>query len=296
MALMRIGDFDPNYGDAFEGNDLKGFGVYTEADEKVGNVADLLVDEATGQFRYFIVDLGFWIFGKKVLLPVGRSRMDYDAERVYALGFTKQQAENLPEFREDLAIDYEHEESVRGVYRSAPVVPMTGQQPGVTSDVETAAASRAGGAPVYDRETYSYDREPDLYQMRDQDHQKLRLYEERLIANKRRAKTGEVAVGKHVETETARASVPIAKERVVVERTTPAQPQVAPGEATFESGEVARIETYEERPEIRKETVLREEVTVRKETEQDRVEVQEQLRREELDINADERTRIERPE
>jgi len=35
--------------------------------------------------------------------------------------------------------------------------------------------------------------------------------EERLIANKQRVKTGEVAVSKHIETETARVSVPIEK-------------------------------------------------------------------------------------
>jgi len=38
-------------------------GVYTDTDEKIGTVNDALVDEE-GHFRYFIVDLGFWIFGK----------------------------------------------------------------------------------------------------------------------------------------------------------------------------------------------------------------------------------------
>ena len=47
----------------------------------------------------------------------------------------------------------------------------------------------------------------------------LKLYQERLVADKHREKTGEVTVGKRVETETARVSVPIEKERVVVERT-----------------------------------------------------------------------------
>lgn len=46
----------------------------------------------------------------------------------------------------------------------------------------------------------------------------IKLYEERLVADKKRAKTGEVAIGKRVETETANVSVPIEKERVVIER------------------------------------------------------------------------------
>lgn len=42
---------------------------------------------------------------------------------------------------------------------------------------------------------------------------------------------------------------------------------------------------YEETPDIHKETVLREEVKVKKVVEQDTVEAEETLRREELDIN-----------
>ena len=117
MALLKIKDFDPNYKETFGGYDLKGASVYSEvSDEKIGSVDDLLVDEQ-GHFRYFIVDIGVWGFGKKVLLPVGRSQVDSEGKRVYALGFTKEQAEHLPEFSEDLKIDNNYEERVRGVYR-----------------------------------------------------------------------------------------------------------------------------------------------------------------------------------
>ena len=59
MPLQKINDFDPNYVEAFEGKDIKGRSVYTqEADEKIGTVSDVLVDEH-GQFRYLVVDLGF---------------------------------------------------------------------------------------------------------------------------------------------------------------------------------------------------------------------------------------------
>ena len=51
------------------------------------------------------------------------------------------------------------------------------------------------------------------------DDDKIRLYEERLMVNKEREKAGEVAIGKRVETETASVSVPVERERIVVERT-----------------------------------------------------------------------------
>jgi len=45
MPLVKLEDFDPNYRESFDGNDLKGMGVYTDTDEKIGTVNDALVDE-----------------------------------------------------------------------------------------------------------------------------------------------------------------------------------------------------------------------------------------------------------
>lgn len=121
MALLKIKDFDPDYRETFGGYDIKELDVYSDVNnEKIGTINDLLVDEQ-GRFRYFIVDLGFWGFGKKVLLPVGRAQVDNDGRHVHAIGFTKAQAENLPEFNESLKIDNRYEEQVRGVYRTPPV-------------------------------------------------------------------------------------------------------------------------------------------------------------------------------
>lgn len=303
MALLKIEDFDPNYRDSFNGSDLKGMSVYTQSDEKIGTVHDVLVDE-DGQFRYLVVDLGFWIFGKKVLMPVGRSQIDQSADRVYAIGMTREQAENLPEFSDRLALDYDYEEQVRGVYRSpstnmstsgvSDTIPVDASAPLEASAPLDTTAAMAGGMATptytpttYDRDTYNYQQDAPLYDMNERDHQTLKLYQERLIANKKRVKAGEVAIGKHVETETAKVAVPIEKERVVIERVTPADAgrAVNPGEATFREGEVAHVELYEETADIHKEAFVREEVRVSKEVERDTVEAQETLRREELDID-----------
>ncbi|MCL1469938.1 DUF2382 domain-containing protein [Argonema antarcticum] len=301
MALMKLEEFDPNYRETFEDDDIKGFGVYTEADEKFGTISDVLVDD-NGHFRYLVVDLGFWIFGKKVLLPVGLSRIEYEAERVYAINMTREQAENLPEYSDRVVPDYDYEERVRNVYRTpsmgaslypetAPMLPVETAAP-VDADYAISSPAAIGDRANYttfDRDTYNYEREPYLYGLNEENHQTFKLYEERLIANKTRAKTGEVTVGKRVETETARVSVPIEKERIVVERTTPTDAgiAVAPGVANFREGEVARIEVYEETPDIRKEAFVREEVVVKKVIDRDTVDAEETIRREELDIDTD---------
>ncbi|MBN3905567.1 MAG: DUF2382 domain-containing protein [Nostoc sp. NMS1] len=287
MVLYKLEDFEPNYRDAFEGHDINGLGVYTQGtDEKIGTVSDVLVDEE-GHFRYLVVDLGFWIFGKKVLLPIGRARIDYNVDRVYTIGLTREQAEDLPEFNERQTLDHDYEERVRGVYRQPTdyTLPLDASAP---LDPLAPPVAPLGATPTYARDDYSYEREPSLFGLNEQDHQTLKLYEERLIASKRRQKTGEVSIGKRVETETARVAVPVERERVVIERVTPADAGTAVSgrEADFREGEVARLEIHEETADVRKEAFLREEVRVRKVVDQDTVETQETVRREELDVNS----------
>jgi len=274
MALVKLADAYPNYKqEIFGGDDIKGYEVYSATDEKVGGIYDALVDE-TGRFRYLVIDTGFWVFGKKVLAPIGRVRMDYDRRRVYITGLTKDQVERLPEYNDNMTVDYDYEERVRGIYRP-------------TTTATTATAAQVPSS-TYDRNTYNYEHDRSLYDTDEQNHQKIKLYEERLLTNKQRQKTGEVAVGKHVETETARVSVPIEKERVIIERTNPTDTrEVTPGEVDFREGEVARMEVYEETADIQKKAFVREEVSIRKEVERDTVDATETIRREELDIDVD---------
>jgi uncharacterized protein (TIGR02271 family) len=326
MALYKIKDFDPDYKQHFGDDDVKGMDLYA-ADEKIGTVEDILVDDS-GHFRYLIINTGLWILGKRVLLPIGRARIEYNRKRVYAENLTKHQVETLPEFDDDTLVDNDHEERVRGVYRSA--APATGVR--ATSTPSYRASDRdedamldldtpyVDGQVEYLRQATpapvpapapipaptpapvpepapepvavsTYDREPDLYAINEQNHPSLKLYQERLIASKIRQKTGEAVITKHVETETASASVPVQKERVVIERMPSAGVKtVAPGEANFKDGEVSRMEVYEEVPEFHKEAFVREEVKVSKVVEQETVTNQEQVRREEIDVkNVDDR-------
>ncbi len=263
MPLYKLEDFDPHYRESFGGDDIKTLALYTEGGERIGSIADALVDPE-GRFRYLVINTDTNSLGKQILLPIGLSRIAYDQKRVYVDGLSKAQVERLPEYKDSITVDYDYEEQVRNVYRPE------------------------GREVNYNRDTYNYQQEPSLYNLNEQSHQTLKLYEERLIASKSRVKTGEVTVGKHIETETARVSVPIEKERVVIERVTPSSGTVVdPSELKFQEGEVARIEVYEETPEIHKEAFVREEVRVKKVVETETVEAQETIRREELDIDTE---------
>jgi hypothetical protein len=130
MALVKFKEAYPDYRNNFGDSDaipFDSFNVYSQNDEQIGSVKDALIDEQEGRFRYLIVDTGFWVFGKKVLLPIGMARFDYDARRIYVDGLTKDQVENLPAFTDDLKVDQDYEESVRAGYR--PLAAQPGTQP-----------------------------------------------------------------------------------------------------------------------------------------------------------------------
>lgn len=296
MLLYKVEDFNPDYRtEAFDGKEFKGLEVYAgNSDEKIGKIDNGLVDE-TGRFRYFVVDTGFWIFGKKVLIPVGLCRIDFRSHRVYATGLeSKEQAERLPRYEEGMSVDYDYEEQVRNVYRTRTVEaspPVEASLPVETAGIAGATTPVSRPQPVvkkdnYDRQNYTYDKEPAMYNINEQDHQEFKLYQERLIASKSRRKTGEVIIGKHIETETVKTSVPVEKERVVIERTTPTDTGITqlPNDA-FQGEESMRMEVYEETADIRKQAFVREEINVRKEVTQEVVELKDTVSREELDLD-----------
>lgn len=266
MALYKIEDFFPNYQQEFEGKDIKKYTAYAGTSEaRIGFVRDVLVDDE-GHFRYFVVETGFWIFGKKILLPIGRALIVSEDECIYALGLKGiKQAEKLPEYHDDLVVDFDYEESVRTQYRADNTI------------------------SIYDRDTYSYDTEPELFQLQEKNNgDTIKLYQERLVANKQRQKAGEVSIGKKIATETATVAVPVEKERVVIERHETDETVVDPESVDF-GGKVASVEVYEEKANIEKQAVVREEVSISKEVEQDTVKADATLRKEELEIDTDER-------
>jgi len=179
MPLKKLQNLEPDYLETLGGTDIIGLQVYTEGtNEKVGSVKDILLDES-GIFRYLVVDFGLWIFNKQVILPVGRSRIDYEAQRVYVLGLNRRQAEALPQYEDRLLVDYDYEEQVREVYRTLA---------GASLGSEDAAIRSITGAPPQpdtpssSHAAYSYQQDPGLYEMNQQDHGVLKQYQDQLMA------------------------------------------------------------------------------------------------------------------
>jgi hypothetical protein len=77
--------------------DVVGFDVEA-SDGGIGKVDEHSVEVGSS---YLVVDTGFWIFGKKRLIPAGVvERVDYDGETVY-VGMTKDEIKNAPDYEDD---------------------------------------------------------------------------------------------------------------------------------------------------------------------------------------------------
>jgi uncharacterized protein (TIGR02271 family) len=227
----------------------------SDNDERIGKVLDYVCDE-NGKLRYVVVETGFWIFGKKVLVPVGRLEIRDDRNDVIIRGLTKDQLKTLPEYKEGQEITTEYEEDV-----------MEGYEPGYVR-----SGKRRG--PEYERMPAFRATQPE----------RIRLIEEHLDIQKRREQVGEVHIGKRVETHTETVEVPLSEERLVVEHHTPDRETPASEARMGESDEEITIPLYKEEVDVSKRQVVSDEVTVRKEADTHTERVSEEVRRERLDV------------
>jgi hypothetical protein len=103
--------------------DLSGFKVEA-TDGEIGTVDDTTTQIGTGDL---VIHTGPWIFGKKVMLPVGViSGIDQDNRKV-KLNLTKEQIRNAPEFHEQRQFDRAYREQLGSYYANRPAGPDYGK-------------------------------------------------------------------------------------------------------------------------------------------------------------------------
>ncbi len=91
MQVKSVWDYKD---DSWSGTDITGYGVEA-VDGSIGKIDN--ASNEVGASR-IVVDTGPWIFGKKVMLPVGViERVDANEEKVY-VERTKDQIKDAPEY------------------------------------------------------------------------------------------------------------------------------------------------------------------------------------------------------
>jgi hypothetical protein len=97
---------------AVDGRDVVGYDVEA-TDGDLGKI-----DESTSEAgqQHVVVDTGFWIFGKKRLIPAGAiMSIDHEKERVM-VNMTKDQIKDAPDFDEARRADAEYRRSHEDYY------------------------------------------------------------------------------------------------------------------------------------------------------------------------------------
>ncbi|MFN3651172.1 MAG: PRC-barrel domain-containing protein [Armatimonadota bacterium] len=101
------------------GETLKTFTVVAEDGQEIGNVDDLLVDDADGRVRYLAIDTGSWWSGRKVLLSPDWIQNTIGPEGVLTVCLTRDAVRLAPEWSGNTPPTREYEEQLCRHYHRA---------------------------------------------------------------------------------------------------------------------------------------------------------------------------------
>src|SRR5918998_156143 len=267
-----------------------GYEVYDRNNEKIGKVDDLFVDE-NDQPEYIVVKMGFLGHEGTSPIPWELTRVNEEGHRI-EVSVDKAQVKEGPSFDDDEDITPEYEERVRSHYGLGA---MQGAADRGTYGDYYADEEREGevgpGVRMGDTETGEFrghgrDQEgvnqpgDDL---EDEDEVRVQRVEEELRAGTREREAGALRVRKRVRTDREQISVPTRHEEVSVERV-PVEEGREASEAEIGEDEVTMPVTEEEVV-TEKRPVVKEELRIRKDAVQDEEVVEEDVRKEEVDVD-----------
>jgi stress response protein YsnF len=254
MNFLRLKSTNPLYRQRFGDTDIKNFEVYTERKEAIGKISDVLTDE-TQRAYYLVVEIGSWLSRKQVLLPLSRFEVAPAERRLYAVGVSKADVENLPLYvaREVKSDELHTTTSTSDVHPVSileasppieaslpletdamvvPVVRSVGSTVPVVEPVATPIVKSVDepvAAPLPVSSQHSSELAHTGLATPSAAHtvaeETVRLLEERLIVGRQKRKVGEVIVRKAVETRMV--EVPVRWERLIVEQVSPERKQLA---------------------------------------------------------------------
>jgi uncharacterized protein (TIGR02271 family) len=273
--------------------------VYDRGGERLGNVDTLFLDE-DDRPEYIGVKMGL-LGTRSTLLPWSTvTRADEEGGRLL-VAVDKKTAENGPAFEDDQEITPELERKVyshygleqaagaedRGDYYSG--TEQTGTITGTPSPDIASLGAGMGGTEVgafreHDREGRNLRKpgtDPD-------DEIRVQRSEEELVAGTTRREAGALRVRKRVRIERERLEVPVRREEVSVERVPVTGEAMA--EAEISEDEVV-VPIVEEEIVVSKRPVVKEEVRIKKHVVEETEIVEEDVRREEIDVEDDTSTR-----
>ena len=249
--------------------------AYDADAERVGEIADIYYDDATGRPEWVTVKTG--LFGmKQTFVPIHGSQPFGDGD--LQLAFDKDQMKDAPRVDPEGHLSPDEERALWAHYGY--------------DYADTTSGKHYGYGKAYGR-----GRADEGYDWRRDDTDTVTRSEEELHVAKgrtERKETGKVRLRKYVVTENVKMDVPVTREEVRVTREPVTGNQTTRGDDKIRSGrpgDIGEVEqevvTYEERPIVTKETVPKEKVRLEKATVTETETVEDQVRKERVDVEGD---------
>jgi uncharacterized protein (TIGR02271 family) len=266
-----------------------GYEVYDQAGSKIGKVDDLFVDE-NDQPEYIGVKMGF-LGTSSTLIPWEAVSSTDDEGKSITVATDKENAKNSPAFDDDREITPEFEQQVYSYYGLSRSSESSGSYGSYYSEESTEAGTVGPGMSMGDTETgefreHASEEEGVLDQsgsdLADEDELRVQRTEEELAAGTREREAGTINVRKRVRTDREQIEIPTRREEVTVERV-PVEEGTAT-EAQIGEDEVS-VPLTEEEVVVEKRPVAKEEVRIRKDVVEDTEVVEEDVKREEIDVD-----------
>jgi uncharacterized protein (TIGR02271 family) len=247
-----------------------GYEVYDQAGEKIGKVDDLFVDESDSP-EYIGVKMGF-LGMSSTLIPWEAVSSTDDEGKAITVATDKATTKNGPTFDDDRDITPEFENEVYSYY-----------------GLQRSSSTEESGAyeSYYAEETTQTAGMADRTDLADEDELRVQRTEEELAAGTREREAGQLKVRKRVRTDREHIEVPTRHEEVSVERV-PVEGEAT--EAEIGEDEVV-VPVTEEEVVVGKRPVVKEEVRIRKDVVEDTETVEEDVRREEIEVEDETATR-----
>jgi uncharacterized protein (TIGR02271 family) len=267
-------------------NRFAGYEVYDPTGSKIGKVDDLFVDEGD-QPEYIGVKMGL-LGTRSTLIPWELVEVREDEGRIIA-ALDKDRVKDGPAFDDDREITPEFENEVYSYYglQQSGSAEGSGSYADYTSG--TTGESAGPGMAIGDTETGQFREhaanDEGVHQshgddLADEDELRVQRSEEELAAGTREREAGQLKVRKRVRTDREHIEVPTRHEEVSVERV-PVEGEAT--EAEIGDDEVS-VPVTEEEVIVSKRPVAKEEVRIRKDVVSDTETVEEDVRREEVEV------------
>jgi uncharacterized protein (TIGR02271 family) len=264
----------------------QGYEVYDPNGEKIGKVDDLFVDE-NDQPEYIGVKMGL-LGTRSTLIPADVTTID-QAQGFIEVSQPKSAVKKGPSFDDDQDITPEYENEVRGYYGLSAT--NGSEQRGGYGEYYGDEAGKVGpGMREGDTETgefrgHSEDDEgvnqSHGSDLEDEDELRVQRTEEELRAGTREREAGAMNVRKRVRTDREQVRVPTRHEEVSVERV----PVSEEGTGAEIGDDEISVPVVEEEVVTEKRPVVKEELRIRKDVVDDEEVVEEDVRKEEVDVD-----------